>query len=290
LVDSLLSDKVLSIEDYEEEGENGRELVLGEKGESHLQTLIQKSEQYAGADVSGDELLCKAFFTAMNEGRLSKIPETQKPWYENLFDRGFYTSLSPEWFVESQAPSSTGAEAPASQSVAPKPDSQDDPSSYEENYAESETSKSSPDAFSTERSAIELNDYEEPVVHPSKVYMYKKPSYYWGGGAVLTMLISNGMNSSLFWYLALGMAAMAGHFAFKKVQISEHGIDVSSLFGKMHIDLADIDETLLTEEDGELSELEITSAKGESLKLSHWMDDLQGAQHLLKKLKASVDS
>ncbi len=265
LVQSMIDDKVVAVEEYEEDGEKGSELVVGENGEQHLSELMERSNHYVKTDCQGAELLLKAFFCAMHEGSLNRIPEGEKPWYEMLFDRSFYESLAPSLFAERRVAQAK----PEVKRVVPEP----------------------MDVHTQDgHSAIEINEYKAPVEMPSKTYLYKKPSYYWGGGAVVSMLMSNSFDSSLLWYVALGMAAMAVNFAFKKVHLSADGIEVRSLFQRSHIALEDIDETLLTEDDGELSKLQITGSKGDSLILSRWLDDLQGAQHLLKKLKAEIHS
>lgn len=265
LVQNLIDNKIVGVEEYDEDGEKGSELVVGENGEKHLNELMQRSAHYVKAACEGPELLVKAFFSAMHNGELNRIPEKGKPWYEMLFDRSFYESLAPSLFAENKAPNLT------SQPLRPPLE----PMEVDTGVGQS---------------AIEINEYQAPVELPSKTYLYKKPSYYWGGAAVLSMLISNSFNSSLFWYGALGMAAMAVNFAFKKVHVSSDGVELRTLFQRTHIALDDIDETLLTEEEGELSQLQITGSKGDSLVLSRWIDDLQGAQHLLKKLKAEHHS
>ena len=196
----------------------------------------------------------------MDEGSLGRIPEDRGPWYQQLLDIEFYRSLAPE-----SAPAPEPTPAPSAP-PAPKPAARvPTPEDFRE----------------PERSAIEIQHAPDPAdALPSKTYLYKKPTLIWLGLTALFILI--GSWGGFFFFLALASAAFTAFYAYRKVIIGPEGVRFVSMAGSTLIPLDQIDQTDLTEEDNDPSELVITSRQGDSIKISDWLDDLRGAINLLK--------
>ena len=280
LVEELLKDKVLAVADYEEKGERGQELVPGERGQAYLEDLIETSSGLVDQKLVGLARVRQAYYLAMNDGQLARIPESKGPWYKSLVDFEFYKSLVPE----EELASMTEPMAEKKNSWTAPPQSVSEP----QQPVETAPSFSAPpprDFSEVEDSAIEIQSFEPEVEWPTRTYLYKKPAMIWAGITAFIVLIF-GVASS-FGVLSLVSAIATVFYAAKKVIISGDGIEVKSLLGTTRMALEDIDETQLVEEDGEPKSIKVISRQGDSVELSSWLDDLSGAVHLLKRLKQS---
>jgi hypothetical protein len=277
-IDSLLESQVLKVADYEEDGEQGQELVPGEGSQAYLDELIKTSSDFLDQKLVGLDRVRQAYYLAMNEGKLSRLSEKDRPWYESLVDFDFYKSLVPEDELLSKEEESMPEEAKKEDPLAPLP---------VEEAPEPSFSEPSPRDFREgDDSAIDIQSFEPEVEMPSRTYLYKKPTMIWGGVTVLTVLL--GGTTSAFWMILSVLSALtAVFFAGKKVSISGDGLEVKSLLGTTRMSIEDIDETQLVEEGGEPKSIKIISRQGDSVELSKWLDDLSGAVHILKRLKQS---
>jgi hypothetical protein len=274
VVSELLSENIITTESYEEDGESGQELVPSEGADQYLDSLIALSQNYESKDCSGIDRYRRGFYLAMNEGKISRIRESKQKWYLAITSFDFYESL-----VE--------AEPPQNMDV----NEQDDNSSSTFTSEEVSTPPAAPaiappspkNFRESGESSIDINEFEPEEILPSQTYMYKKPAIIWLMVTGVSLWL--GGQSSFMFILSLASAIAAVYFASKKVSISQDGICVSSILGKEHVTLEDIDETLLTEEDDEVKNLKITSSQGKTIEISSWLDDLNGASHLLKNLK-----
>lgn len=274
LVEIMLKKQILAVADYEEEGEKGQELVPGKKAKAHLNELIQLSESYLNKSCEGLDALRQAYYLAMHEGRLELPNEGDASWVSKMLDIKFYRDLLPK---ETPKARTQDSQPKANRS---KPELQLGPKPVA-------IQSSSPKAFrEPEISAIDLSTSRpEERDWPPKTYLFKKPAFTWGAITILTQLLSRmGDNSFLFWS-SIACAAMTVLYAYRKVIISPQEIRLISLTGSTTIAMEDIEESTLQEEDGNISSLNIVSRRGDSIKLSNWMDDLSGANHLLRRYK-----
>jgi hypothetical protein len=262
MVEKLLKEGVFEVADYEEAGETGQELVLGGKAEAMLEKLIQTSEAYMDQSCQGLDAVRQAYYLAMNEGKLSSLSEDEPNWVQKLLDFNFYESLVPDQPAVMSKPSAPSS--PASNLSSPPP---------------SRASLREPNL-----SAIELNERPDEANWPPKTYLFKKSTMAWAGGTVLSLFLANN-GGALLWGLSALSAALTVFFAYRKVIVSSEELRFISLAGSKSVALGDIDEMVLKEIDGEISELNVISSRGDSIKISKWLDDLTGAYHLLRRFK-----
>jgi hypothetical protein len=255
MVESMLEKGILAVEDYEEDGESGQELVPGPKSEDHLEQLISTSNSYQEKQCQGVDALQQAFYLKMDAGELSTINESNGPWYQQITNLDFYLGLAPQAPTEQQVPK---AEEPQSLS------------SFDS------TASATPSAIEIQRPDLAPPDL------PTKTYLYKKPAFIWLGITVLFLVISRG--SSLFLYLSLIPAYLTVFFGYRKIILGPEGVTLISLAGKVHIPMEEVEETDLLEEDHEPESVTVTGRSGDSIRISKWSDDLRGIIRLLKNL------
>jgi|SaaInlStandDraft_1057018.scaffolds.fasta_scaffold08736_2 hypothetical protein len=254
LVDKMLSEGVLSIEDYEENGESGQELVPGPNSDHHLKKLIETSNSFEGKECEGVEALRQAFYLKMDSGELANIDESNGPWYQQLVSLDFYQAMAPQ----------------------PKsPKSEVTPQTTTGSF-EAPVVSASPSAIEIQRPDLAPSDL------PTKTYLFKKPAFIWLGVTAVCFLISKG--SGLFLYLSFIPALLTIFYGSRKVMIGPDGVTLSSLLGSTHIPLDEVEETDLLEEDQAPESITITGRSGDSIKISKWSDDIKGLLQLLKNL------
>jgi len=257
IIDYLIEYKLIRVESYDEDGEQGEEYLPSDKAEDFLEKLKKRCDKYLQKNYgeNDQENIRKAFFDAMSAGEISTIDETNNPWYKEISSFSFYEKLLPD---ETQAENETEEEF--DEVVKPIP------RSFREESGES--------AIDLERPEINAEESHRRYLVPSIINMCIALVFVY---AALNGSVISGFIFVIFFSLSL-------YYFFNKVSIVNNQIISKNWLYTRVINIDDIGETTFVESDEESNSFEVIGGNGVSITVSKWIEDFSGFRYYVTKL------
>lgn len=240
-ITTLLDKQLIDVEDYAD----GREYVPTSKADQVIRDVIATTETYQNQTLHGLENIKKAFFLAMDQGKLNHIEESTRPWYESIMRFDFYEALAPN---------------PLEQQ-----------------------SRSTPPNISSEDSAIRI--HKKPEHFETKSYIYKKPTLLGLVITIVFILLAEMLSFSLLYIVVLLGALWCAYYASMKTSVGSEGLFHKTILDQKTLPIEAIQELVLKEEDGKAISLEVIGNQGTSITISPWIDDFNGIKRYLETIK-----
>jgi hypothetical protein len=257
LIDELESKKLIKTEEYEEDGEEGEEYIPSRKGQSFIEKLNENCDKYLQKNYGDDELenMRKAFYDAMSEGSISKIDESDAPWYEVVTAIEFYENLIPD------AADEPVAEEEEDSYSAPVP------RAYREDSGESAFDVSEPNQVQAEDSTRR----------------YLKPAIIHAFIAIFFSLFAL-FGSPFMWIVVALFLGFAAYYIMYTVSIKDDQIISKNWFDTRRINISEIGETTFEETDDNNDRFEVIGGNGVSIEVSSWIEDFSGFRYYITRL------